>query len=65
MQRNPTTNDYVTLQQNSRAVYMQSKMAAKYICDICFQPGKRGRMNDGYFAFTQQSYKKLTNLERA
>ena len=34
------------------------------ICDICFQPGKRG-MNDGYFAFKQQSYKKLTNLERA
>ena len=29
----------------------------KYICDICFQPGKRG-MNDGYFAFKQQSYKK-------
>ena len=22
-------------------------------------------MNDGYFAFKQQSYKKLTNLERA
>jgi len=30
MKKNPTTNDYVTLQQNSRTVYTQSIMAALY-----------------------------------
>ena len=61
MQKNPTTNDYVTLQQNSRAVYMQSKMAvlSKNTSGIYVFNLENGRgMNESYFVFKQQSYKK-------